>query len=136
MATAPDRPSRQKSAEARLLAEAIGKAPVALFIVRNRRIQYANEEVARLLRCTPGQLIGKPVSDLFSNPHDFLIRRRWAIAPMSRWGRHEYEALFQRRDGTVFWARMTGKALSRNAPLSRAVWCLQELDSTVAERAK
>lgn len=109
---------------------------MALFIVRNRRIEYVNDEVARLLRCAPAQMIGKPVSDLFSDPEEFFVRRRWAIAPMARWGRHEYEALFQRRDGTVFWARVTGKTLSPNAPLTCAVWCLEELDSRVGDRAK
>lgn len=124
------------AAKPAFLAKAVGKLPVAVFIVRNRRVEYANEELGRLLRCEPRRLIGKAVSDLFSDPHEFFVRRRWAMGSMSRWGRHDYEALFQRLDGTVFWARVTGTTLTPTEPLSCAVWCVEELDSRIANRAK
>jgi len=111
----------------RSIIQAFEHAPVALCISRHRVIVHCNDELARLLRCSREDLIGKSVSMLFTSEAEFRRRGPWATHVMERSGLYDAEAIFKRPDGSLFWAHVRGHTFNRLDPLSYAVWSFQEL---------
>lgn len=112
-----------------LIAQSFALAPTPLFITINSEICYCNRELERLLHCSAVEVIGTRVADLFLDLGEYRRRADWASNNMLRQGQYDYEALFKRPDGSLFWGRVSGRTLSPRRPLATAVWSINELDS-------
>jgi len=90
--------------------------------VRDRRIVSANRRFDELFGYPEGALVGDSIAVLFADAVDYeegLARS----APLLVAGRdYSDERQFRRRDGSLFWAMVNGRALDPERPHAGSIW--------------
>ena len=90
--------------------------------VRERRIVAANRRFDELFGYAEGALVGDSIAVLFPSPEDCeagLARS----APLLMAGKdYSDELQFRRRDGSLFWGMVSGRALDPERPHAGSIW--------------
>jgi diguanylate cyclase (GGDEF)-like protein/PAS domain S-box-containing protein len=89
---------------------------------RERRVVSTNRRFDELFGYAEGELVGDPVAVLFPSVEEFeqgLAGRMHLLA--ERAGFSE-ERQFRRRDGSLFWCMMSGRALDPERPDAGSIW--------------
>jgi PAS domain S-box-containing protein len=102
-------------------------SPVALCVTRRRVIVACNRAFADLFGSTADALCGRSIAELYPSRLEFRrIGQRGY--PRMRQGRpYLDERLMRRRDGTLIWCRVHGRATDPDAPARQAVWAFERL---------
>jgi PAS domain S-box-containing protein len=132
--TEPRRVERERLELQRRLADALKErevilenASVGLSLVKHRRQSWANHRLADLLGCTAVELAGSSTVDLHPTPAAWE-RLENEAAPVLRRGRvYATETQLRRKDGTMFWARLQGRAVEPSAPEVGTIWCFEDI---------
>jgi PAS domain S-box-containing protein len=110
-----------------VIADAFECVPIALCIARDRVIKQCNEQMTKLFRYKPEEIIGKSLVILYPSHEEFKRRGVLTRHVMLRTGYFSAETILKRSDDSMFWARIAGRTLTPKSPLSCAVWYYQEI---------
>lgn len=102
-------------------------AAVGLCISRQRVIQRCNEVFGEMFGYSADELAGGSMAPLYPSRDEFEhTGKRW-LPVMLASGRYSDERIMRRRDGSLFWCHVTGRAQHRDQPFACAVWTFEDI---------
>jgi len=97
--------------------------------VQERRIVSANRRFDELFGYRDGALLGGSIAALFPDMDEFE-RALETAAPLLVAGRdYSHEARFRRRDGSLFWGMVSGRAVDVLQPEAGSIWVFADVSA-------
>jgi PAS domain S-box-containing protein len=106
---------------------AFNLAPVGMCVSRQRIVQLCNETFARQFGYEVDELLGKPLALLYPSMDEFTHVGNLGLPVMREKGTYNDERIMRRRDGSLFWCHVAGRALDRSDPFACAVWMFEDI---------
>lgn len=105
--------------------------PLGMMLSAHRRIAWCNEWFANLFGYTIDQLVGQSLLMLYPSSREFQRIGDRGLKVMIATGDYQDERLMRKRDGSIQWFRVHGRAHDRADPFSMASWTYEPLISGV-----
>ena len=102
-------------------------APVGMCVTQDRVLALCNPAFAQMFGYEPGELAGQPLAPLYPSQDEYLQIGKIGLPVMREQGTYGDERIMKRRDGTLFWCHVVGRALDRSQPFARAVWMFEDI---------
>ncbi len=109
----------------------LDSATSGIVLVRDRMQQRCNRRLHEIFGYPDGELIGQPTRVWYPDEESWAATGRAAYGPIWRGETMRHELQLVRRDGRLFWARITGHAIDPRDPDKGSVWMV---DDITAER--
>ncbi|HEX8987850.1 MAG TPA: EAL domain-containing protein [Rhodocyclaceae bacterium] len=101
-------------------------ALIGITVLRDRRIVRCNPRFEELFGYGSAEMVGKSIAITFESEDEFKAMAR--VYQELRDGRsHRREQPLKRKDGTMFWARISGRAFDRDRPEAGSVWLVEDI---------
>jgi diguanylate cyclase (GGDEF)-like protein/PAS domain S-box-containing protein len=121
--------------EVRRLAEeqrlTLDNATVGISFVRERNFQRCNPRLEEMFGYSPGELLGQSTAVVYPSSEEFEAARDVTYAQLGTGQTYTAEHQYRRKDGTLFWCKVVGKAIDAAHPERGAIWIY---DDVTAER--
>ena len=120
---------RQADELERLLREQeaiLNAASIGICFVRDRKIVRCNRRFEEQHGYAPGELIGQPTERFYVSGDEHRSVGE-AYARLAQGQVLTLTAQSRRRDGSAFWSRLTGSAVSPTEPMRGAVWLVEDI---------
>jgi PAS domain S-box-containing protein len=107
-----------------------------LIYVKDRKIQWANNSFYKMYGYEFYEVFDKDTSCLYAYEDEYF-RIGEQLYPLLRKGEVAYsEILGKKKDGTLFWVNLNGKAIDPDKPMEASIWVIQDItDRRNAESA-
>lgn len=102
-------------------------AYMGIILVRDRRIVRCNRSYEIQMGFSPGELIGKSVNVLTPDPGEAEQMADEWLPDLAAHGKFDCEQALRRRDGSHFWARISGRALTDAEDAASSVWLVEDI---------
>lgn len=102
-------------------------ASSGISLIVDRRIVRGNRRLHELFGWPDGDLIGKPTDLWFPDTNRNKLRRKEVAAQLWKGHISRREEQLQRKDGSLFWARMTGVAVDWHHREKGTVWIIDDI---------
>lgn len=102
-------------------------APVGLCVSRDRVVDACNEAFARMFGYNADELAGQPLSVLYPSLDEYTHVGKLGLPVMRDTGLYSDERIMRRKDGSLFWCHVAGRALDRANPFACAVWMFEDI---------
>lgn len=106
---------------------AFSLAPVGLCVSRDRVVEACNEAFAAMFGYEAGELVGQPLAPLYPSLDEFAHVGNLGLPVMRDTGVYSDERIMRRKDGTLFWCHVAGRAMDRANPFACAVWMFEDI---------
>jgi PAS domain S-box-containing protein len=122
---------QQRAAEAlqRALAEQealLNNVVVGIHFTRERRTVRCNRRFEEMFGYAPGEAVGAPTRDFYFDQAEYEeVGRQYG--ELDRGTTHVREGRLRRQDGSVFWGRVTGRAVQPGDPAQGYVWLIEDI---------
>jgi PAS domain S-box-containing protein len=104
-------------------------SPVGMCVTENRIVVTCNEAFGRMFGCETGELLGQPLAPLYPSHDEYVLVGNLGHPVMKETGTYGDERVMKRRDGTLFWCHVVGRALDRADPFALAVWMFEDISA-------
>lgn len=121
--------NRQLLAERETL---LGNALVGIVHLRQRRVVACNRRLEELFGYGPGELAGVSSEAFYASREIFDDIGERAYSCVARSRDFNAEVLLRRKDGSVFWGALTGRAIDPRQPHDGSIWVYAD----ISERRK
>ncbi len=101
---------------------------VGLAFVKDRKFEWINEAFSRLFGYAPRELEGQATRLIYKDDENYARVGREGYEAMGRGEIYSVYMQFRRKDGSLNWFHLTGKALYRDDPMEGSVWMLQDIN--------
>ena len=108
---------------------AFALAPVGLCVSRDRVVDLCNEAFARMFGYEVCELEGRPLAPLYPSLDEFAHVGNLGLPVMRETGFYSDERIMRRKDGTLFWCHVAGRAMDRSNPFGCAVWMFEDIST-------
>ncbi|NBV17970.1 EAL domain-containing protein [Janthinobacterium sp.] len=98
-----------------------------VMFVRHRRIISVNRRCEDLFGYDPGQMMGNSTAIVFTSSYDFEEAGERQYPALALGGDFSEERQYQRRDGSLFWALVSGCALDPLRPNEGSIWVYADI---------
>ncbi len=105
----------------------VKNAPIGIAYVKNRKIVEANPAMAHLYGCELEGLIGMDTSMIYPSEKIYEEFGDTIYKKMARGETVQEEIPLKLADGTIRWARMTGRALNPEHPHEGSIWMIEDI---------
>ncbi|HEY0823044.1 MAG TPA: LuxR C-terminal-related transcriptional regulator [Ramlibacter sp.] len=102
-------------------------APVGMCVTQDRVLVLCNPAFAHMFGYEAGELAGQPLAPLYPSQDEYVHIGKIGLPVMREQGTYGDERIMKRRDGTLFWCHVVGRALDRSRPFARAVWMFEDI---------
>ncbi|GAA0787127.1 putative bifunctional diguanylate cyclase/phosphodiesterase [Marinobacterium sediminicola] len=107
----------------------LDNAGAGICFIRDRLIQRCNRQFAHIYGFeNPDQLVGTSSEQLYPDSLSFRQLGVRAYPSMLRGERYTTELQMVRRDGSLFWCRITGNLISTDSPSLGSIWIIEDID--------
>lgn len=107
----------------------LDNAGAGIVFIRQRLVVRANPRFAEIFGYPSHQeLSGQKSEGLYPNQEAFRELGRAAYPVVSKGQTYRADELMRRRDGTVFWGRLTGTLINPQDPLEGSIWIVDDID--------
>jgi diguanylate cyclase (GGDEF)-like protein/PAS domain S-box-containing protein len=113
-------------AEQQLIFDAVSEG---LALVRDRTIQKCNAKFADMLGYSSAELVGKPSLTFYADPAEWDYVGRQSHAAMAQGRVFETELLVRRKNGSVFWCELRGRAIDQGAVDEGSIWVMFDISA-------
>ena len=103
-------------------------------LLRDRKHQWVNRSFAQMFGYSPEEIAGLDTSINYADPADYRRVGTEGYAALAAGRIYSTEARMKRRDGTIIWCEITGKAVDPSNLQAGSIWAL--LDITERKRAE
>ena len=120
--------------ESALLAEKetiLENALVGIVFLRNRVVTSCNRRIEELFGYSPGELVGQSTRVLYPNDQIFEDIGRRAYALLATGRSFSEEVQLRRRDGSIFWGAITGRAVDPGKPFDGSIFIYADISERV-----
>jgi PAS domain S-box-containing protein len=104
-------------------------APVGMCVTQDRSVVLCNPAFGQMFGYEPGDLVGRSLAPLYPSDDEYRHIGQVGLPVMREQGTYADERIMKRRDGTLFWCHVVGRALDRDQPFARAVWMFEDLSA-------
>ncbi|MPM31435.1 hypothetical protein SDC9_77990 [bioreactor metagenome] len=104
-------------------------APVGLLVARHRQIDSYNQSFCDIFGYAPQALHGQSLAVLYPSPSEFEDTGSRALPLMRESGRYADDRIMRKRDGSLFWCHVAGRAADRADPFALSVWVFEDLSA-------
>ena len=98
-----------------------------VMFVRHRRIVSVNRRCEELFGYDPGQMMGSSTATVFTSSYDFEEAGERQYPALAAGGDFSEERQYQRRDGSLFWALVSGCALDPQRANEGSIWVYADI---------
>jgi diguanylate cyclase (GGDEF)-like protein/PAS domain S-box-containing protein len=109
----------------------LDNATVGITFVRHRVYQRCNPRFEEMFGYESGEVIGSSTEGIFRTREEYEAAGDW-YAELAMGEAFTIEQQFKRKDGSVFWCKLVGRAVDPARPLEGTIWIY---DDVSAERA-
>ncbi|MCB1954380.1 MAG: response regulator [Rhodocyclaceae bacterium] len=109
------------------LSTILDNSTVGIAMLRDRRIVWANQALADLLRLPLAALSGRPLSQNYVTQEDYERIGKACYPVLAKGENYKTEVRQRAADGSIFWARISGKAIDCAAPLGGSIWVVEDI---------
>jgi two-component system sensor histidine kinase/response regulator len=102
-------------------------ATTGIALLKDRVILRCNSKLEEILGYAPGELAGASTRRWYADEATFERAGREVAATLAGGGMHRSEQQLARKDGGLFWARMTAQALNKAEPSQGLVGMLEDI---------
>jgi diguanylate cyclase (GGDEF)-like protein/PAS domain S-box-containing protein len=127
---------REQRALMAQMSSVMAAAPIGIAIVRHGCFELASAECCALLGRGPGELAGCPAHDIFASRETYDVLSAQARAAFEAREPHAAEHELLRRDGSRFWARLSGRHVDEDNAEAGTIWLLEDVTQQRAERER
>ncbi|HLB15852.1 MAG TPA: PAS domain S-box protein, partial [Burkholderiales bacterium] len=116
---------RAQEALARVLLDQraiLDNASVGIVFSRDRAVQRCNRKAEELFGYAPGELIGRPGRALYPDDETYAAVGQQAGPVLAAGESFQTELRLKRKDGSLFWCRMSATAVNPQAPHQETIW--------------
>jgi diguanylate cyclase (GGDEF)-like protein/PAS domain S-box-containing protein len=123
-------PQQMEERNRQLLAEMqtlLSNALVGIVHLRQRRVVSCNRRLEEIFGYAPGELIGESSERFYPSRETFekVGTRAYAVAAEGR--NFSTELTLRRKDGSLFWGALTGRAIDRDQPQEGSIWVFADI---------
>lgn len=110
-------------------------AGLGIVVLRNRVIVRCNGKMAELTGFNQAELIGRSTRGWYQDEASYQQAAKEVYAQLARGETHHRSQQLQRKDGSLFWARLSLRAIDEHNPLVGAVGIIEDIsdDRAAAE---
>ncbi|MFH0780504.1 MAG: ATP-binding protein [Pseudomonadota bacterium] len=102
-------------------------ASTGIVLMRERTVVHCNRRFEKIFSFSPGEMDGKSTRVWYPNDEAYSIGGDPVYAQMARGETHRRIQQLIRKDGTLFWARISCRAFDKTAPLQGAVAIIEDI---------
>lgn len=102
-------------------------AGVGIVVLRDRVIERCNSKMEELTGYDPGELLGKSTRAWYPDETAYTVGGAQVYAQLARGETHCRSQQLARKDGSLFWARLSLRAFDANEPLKGAVGIIEDI---------
>ena len=121
---AAERAITEVAQEQKVIFEAVS---LGVLLTVQRQIKRCNSAMEAMFVSPPGALLGQSTEILYPSQSDFEQIGQSAYAAIEKGELAFYESQYQRRDGSLFWASVHGRALDMAHPDWGCVWVFEDI---------
>jgi diguanylate cyclase (GGDEF)-like protein/PAS domain S-box-containing protein len=99
---------------------------VGIAISRERKIVRCNRRFEEMFAFGAGEAIGASWRQIYFTEDEFEVRAQ-VYAELDQGGTHAREQWLRRQDGSGFWCRVSGRAVSAGEPQKGYVWLMEDV---------
>ncbi len=107
----------------------LDNAEIGVCLLINRGFVYCNPQLERMLGYTPGEMIGQTTEIIHLDLAQFIERGEHVYAEIAKNKNIEEEIRLRRKDGTIFWCYIIGRAIDPGAPQEGSIWVFIDIDA-------
>jgi diguanylate cyclase (GGDEF)-like protein/PAS domain S-box-containing protein len=104
----------------------LDNATVGIAFVRNGFFQRCNPQFERMFGYAAGELVGASIETIYRSPEGPRVDAAW-YAEMRSGAAVSGERQYRRRDGSVFWCKLVGRAIDPADPLEGSIWIYDDV---------
>ena len=112
----------------------LDNATVGIAFIRKRSYQRCNPRFEEMFGYGPGELIGQSTRAIYASAEEWERDGHW-YDDMRDGRAVSSERQYQRKDGSVFWCKLVGKAIDPVLPHEGAIWIYDDVTAEHAARA-
>ncbi|TQK10595.1 EAL domain-containing protein [Herbaspirillum sp. SJZ107] len=105
----------------------LDNAVLGVAVVEHGRTLRCNPKMGELFGCGDGAIAGQWVSELYPDAQAWAAARVRVDADFRSGRVHTSEHQLVRRDGSLFWARLSGRPFDLAQPQGRSVWLVDDV---------
>ena len=102
-------------------------ATVGILFTYNRRLMQANRFCAEMFGYGLEEFVGQPALILYQDAEAYSALGREAGPVLSRGESFRAETRLRRRDGSLFWCRVSAKAVDPERPREGTLWIIEDM---------
>lgn len=102
-------------------------AGVGIVVLRNRVIERCNRKMEELTGYDPGELLGRSTRAWYPDETAYAVGGQQVYDQLARGETHCRSQQLARKDGSLFWARLSLRAFDKNEPLKGAVGIIEDI---------
>ena len=107
----------------------LDSAGVGIVFIRNRIVVHCNQRYAEIYGyASPQELLGHSSETLHPNRDAFRALGREAYTTLCEGQTFRCERQMRRRDGTLFWASLTGRLINPQDTREGSIWTVDDID--------
>jgi PAS domain S-box-containing protein len=120
-------PSLSPTSKTEALEMAFEHSPVGMCVTENRVVTICNAAFGSMFGYDPGELLGQALAPLYPSHEEYVHIGNVGLPVMRETGTYSDERIMKRRDGSLFWCHVAGRALDRSQPFACAVWMFEDI---------
>jgi two-component system sensor histidine kinase/response regulator len=105
----------------------LSAATLGIAFLRDRVIIRCNARLDELFGFEPGELTGKPTRVWYPDEDAYAAGGGAVYEYLAGGDTHQREQQLQRKDGSLFWCRLSGRAVDAHDPSRGSVWMLEDI---------
>jgi diguanylate cyclase (GGDEF)-like protein/PAS domain S-box-containing protein len=110
----------------------LDNAAVGIAFTRDRVIQRCNRKFEELFGYAPGEVVGKSTIDFYPDEATFAALSAAAAPVLSSGKPFQTEVMTKRKDGSLLWCRLAGKAVDPQANSAGTIWIVDDITAARA----
>jgi PAS domain S-box-containing protein len=100
---------------------------LAISFVKDRKIQWTNSMMLKMFGYTEDEIIGQRSSLMYKNDEEYLRIGEKAYQQLAKGEIYNTDIEFKKKDGSLFWGNLLGKAINPEKPLEGSIWMAQDI---------
>ncbi len=114
----------------------LAAAPIGISFTRQRKFELVSAEFAAMLGWSESELVGRPASEIFASEQEYAELGPQVAASFAANRPFNREMQFRRRDGSLLWCELQGRAVQTGNPEAGTIWLLEDVTERRAERER
>lgn len=105
----------------------LSNAMVGIVHLRERRVVYCNRRIEEIFGYQPGELVGESSECFYASREIFEQTGARGYAVVVAGGAFSTEMMLKRKDGSLFWGALTGRAVDPQMPQQGSTWVFADV---------